>query len=85
MVHPAENENEVYKRVIEVRNVHKTYLLGLEGVTALRGTFFCNSGVTFDVYEKEFIVILGTSGCGKTTLLNLLGSIDLPTKVLPSS
>ncbi|KAM3140901.1 hypothetical protein pb186bvf_006912 [Paramecium bursaria] len=30
---------------------------------------------------SEFITILGTSGCGKTTLLNILGSIDLPTKV----
>ncbi|CAD8078861.1 unnamed protein product [Paramecium sonneborni] len=59
--------------IIEVRNVHKTYLLGLEGVTALRG-------VSFNVQEREFITILGTSGCGKTTLLNLLGSIDLPTK-----
>ncbi|CAD8160786.1 unnamed protein product [Paramecium pentaurelia] len=61
------------KCIIEVRNVHKTYLLGLEGVTALRG-------VSFNVQEGEFITILGTSGCGKTTLLNLLGSIDLPTK-----
>ncbi|CAD8156525.1 unnamed protein product [Paramecium octaurelia] len=61
------------QNIIEVRNVHKTYLLGLEGVTALRG-------VSFNVQEREFITILGTSGCGKTTLLNLLGSIDLPTK-----
>lgn len=39
-------------------------------------------GVSFNVQEREFITILGTSGCGKTTLLNLLGSIDLPTKVI---
>jgi putative ABC transport system ATP-binding protein len=39
-----------------------------------------HKGVTFSVMSGEFIIILGTSGCGKTTLLNLLGSIDLPTK-----
>jgi len=45
----------------------------VEGVTALRG-------VSFDVKEGEFIVILGTSGGGKTTLLNIMGTIDKPTK-----
>ncbi|CAD8071392.1 unnamed protein product [Paramecium primaurelia] len=70
-IYPLLQEDQ--KTIIEVRNVHKTYLLGLEGVTALRG-------VSFNVQEREFITILGTSGCGKTTLLNLLGSIDLPTK-----
>jgi putative ABC transport system ATP-binding protein len=54
--------------------VHKTYLLGVEGVTALRG-------VTVDIKEGEFVIILGTSGGGKTTLLNIMGTIDKPTKV----
>lgn len=58
---------------IKVENVHKTYLLGLEGVAALRG-------VTLEVKRKEFICIFGTSGGGKTTLLNLMGTIDKPTK-----
>ena len=48
-------------------------MLGLEGVAALRG-------VSFDIYSGEFIVILGSSGGGKTTLLNLIGTIDKPTK-----
>lgn len=49
-------------------------MLGVEGVTALRG-------VSFDIKEGELILILGTSGGGKTTLLNILGTIDKPTKV----
>ena len=37
--------------------------------------------MTFDVKEGEFIMILGSSGGGKTTLLNIMGTIDKPTKV----
>ena len=59
--------------VVSCENIHKTYLLGVEGVTALRG-------VSLDVAEGEFCVIYGTSGGGKTTLLNILGTIDQATK-----
>eukprot|EP00457_Paulinella_chromatophora_P007641 gb/GEZN01007665.1/.p1 GENE.gb/GEZN01007665.1/~~gb/GEZN01007665.1/.p1 ORF type:complete len:374 (-),score=79.20 gb/GEZN01007665.1/:340-1461(-) len=58
---------------IQVKNVHKTYLLGVEGVPALRG-------VSLSVRRGEFIVILGKSGGGKTSMLNILGTIDKPTK-----
>jgi putative ABC transport system ATP-binding protein len=61
------------KTVIKLVNVHKTYLLGLEGVPALRG-------VSLSISKGEFIVILGTSGGGKTTLLNIIGTIDKPSK-----
>ena len=61
------------EEVVRLDNVHKTYLLGLEGVTALRG-------VTLSVKKGEFVCILGTSGGGKTTLLNMVGTIDKPTK-----
>ncbi|EGR29525.1 hypothetical protein IMG5_154130 [Ichthyophthirius multifiliis] len=60
-------------KIISIKNVHKTYILGVEGVTALRG-------VTVDIKEGEFVTILGTSGGGKTTLLNIMGTIDKPTK-----
>ena len=53
--------------------MHKTYLLGIEGVPALRGV-----GLTIN--DGEFITILGTSGGGKTTMLNIIGTIDKPSK-----
>lgn len=59
--------------VISCDNIHKTYLLGAEGVPALRG-------VDVDVRDGEFLIIYGTSGGGKSTLLNVLGTIDTPTK-----
>ncbi|KEG12265.1 putative ABC transporter [Trypanosoma grayi] len=66
-------ELEEGKAVVSCENIHKTYLLGAEGVPALRG-------IAVDVKQGEFLVIYGTSGGGKSTLLNVLGTIDLPTK-----
>ena len=60
--------------IISGENIHKTYLFGLEGVAALRG-------VTVGIREGEFVIILGNSGGGKTSLLNILGTIDKLTKV----
>jgi putative ABC transport system ATP-binding protein len=65
--------HEDSKEVIKLINVHKTYLLGLEGVPALRG-------VNLTINDGEFITILGTSGGGKTTMLNIIGTIDKPSK-----
>eukprot|EP01091_Cochliopodium_minus_P002182 TRINITY_DN12067_c0_g1_i1.p1 TRINITY_DN12067_c0_g1~~TRINITY_DN12067_c0_g1_i1.p1 ORF type:complete len:413 (+),score=140.07 TRINITY_DN12067_c0_g1_i1:32-1240(+) len=59
--------------IIKCNNMHKTYLLGVEGVPALRG-------VSMTIKRGEFVCIFGTSGGGKTTMLNLLGTIDKPTK-----
>lgn len=59
--------------LVELKNIHKTYLLGIEGVPALRG-------VSLKIHRGEFVVIYGTSGGGKTSLLNLVGTIDKPTK-----
>lgn len=70
----SENEiDESCREVVKIVNVHKTYLLGIEGVPALRG-------VNLTIQEGEFITILGTSGGGKTTLLNIIGTIDKPSK-----
>ncbi|KAK7200717.1 ATP-binding cassette protein subfamily H, member 1 [Novymonas esmeraldas] len=59
--------------IISCDNIHKTYLLGVEGVPALRG-------VDVDINPGELLVVYGTSGGGKSTLLNVLGTIDTPTK-----
>ena len=69
----SDDEPEDTNEVIKIVNCHKTYLLGIEGVPALRG-------VNVTINEGEFITILGTSGGGKTTLLNIIGTIDKPSK-----
>ena len=64
----AENK----KVVIELQNVKRYFKVGSETVKALRG-------VSFKIYEGEFVTIQGTSGSGKSTLLNQLGCLDTPT------
>jgi putative ABC transport system ATP-binding protein len=54
------------------RSLSKSYGSGAAAVHALRG-------VDLDVFEGEFVVLLGPSGSGKSTLLNVLGGLDRPT------
>src|SRR5713226_6352011 len=58
--------------VYQARGITKTYHMGEVDVYALRG-------VDLDLYEGEFVVLLGPSGSGKSTLLNILGGLDVPT------
>jgi ABC-type lipoprotein export system ATPase subunit len=57
------------ERVIEVKDLVKTY----------NGRNPVLDGISFSVNESEFVMIYGKSGCGKTTLLNILGGLDKPT------
>jgi putative ABC transport system ATP-binding protein len=58
--------------VFVARDITKVYHMGEVDVHALRG-------VSLDLYESEFLVLLGPSGSGKSTLLNILGGLDVPT------
>ena len=57
--------------VIAVRGLHKYYDLGETRVHALRG-------VNLNIERGEFVAIMGASGSGKSTFMNILGSLDLP-------
>jgi len=60
------------KAILEAKDVTKVYQMGEVEVHALRG-------VSFSLYEGEFVVILGPSGSGKSTMLNIIGGIDRST------
>jgi len=58
--------------VFVARGLTKVYEMGEVRVEALRG-------IDFDLFPREFVVLLGPSGSGKSTLLNILGGLDVPT------
>ena len=60
-------------KLIEIRDLYKIYGQGDEPVNAL-------DGVSLTIEEGEFVAIMGASGSGKSTMLNILGCLDTPTK-----
>ena len=61
-------------KLIELRNVYKIYSEGLESeVRAL-------DGVSLEVERGEFVAVVGQSGSGKYTMMNVLGCLDIPTR-----
>lgn len=61
------------KKILEAKNLYKTYILGKEyEINAVYD-------VSLDIYEGDFIAIIGKSGSGKSTLMHMIGLLDTPT------
>ena len=65
--------NDCAKTVVSVRDLHKHFDNGYS-------TTHLFNGLNFDIDEGDFVAITGSSGTGKTTLLNLIAGLDKPTK-----
>lgn len=66
-------DEELKMVIVETRNLKKIYNLGINKVYAL-------NGVDLSIEEGTFVSIIGASGSGKTSLLNLIGALDTPTE-----
>ena len=55
--------------MLKLKNISKEYISGDSKVEALKG-------ISIEFRKSEFVSILGQSGCGKTTLLNIIGGLD---------
>ena len=67
----AKNNDNDYDYVVQIKDVYKSFKVGDGEVTILKG-------ISFDVKDGEFVSIVGPSGNGKSTLLNMITGIDRP-------
>ena len=61
------------KPVIKLADIHKIYQTGEVEVRAV-------SGVSLEIFQGEFVALMGASGSGKSTLMNIIGCLDRPTR-----
>ncbi len=59
------------KEIIKIQDLKREFKMGEEIVHALKG-------ISYTIYEGEFVTIMGSSGSGKSTMLNILGCLDQP-------
>lgn len=59
--------------LIELKNIHKNFMMGDENIKAL-------NDVSIKIHEGEFTSIVGASGSGKSTMMNIIGLLDLPSE-----
>ena len=62
---------EPKKAVIQLQKIRREYQMGEETINAL-------DGVSLDIFENDYVAIMGPSGSGKSTLMNILGCLDTP-------
>ena len=71
-------DNLYYNKIIIRGNMKKT-IVKLENFQKSFGTKKIIDNINLEIYEKEFVTILGSSGCGKTTILRIIAGLDMPT------
>lgn len=59
-------------KIIELKDITKTYAMGSVSVEALKG-------VSLSIEQGDFVAVAGSSGAGKTTIMNMIGLVDSPT------
>lgn len=62
-----------HTHLIELRDIYKIYRMGDVEVRA-------NDGISFSIDSGEMVAIVGKSGSGKSTIMNIIGALDVPTE-----